>query len=187
MSSKEYCEKCICTNVAIVYNGIPFCLNCLETVKLSELFKDHKAINIFGNYEPPTKILDNLYISNLKSVEKYELFKLGINNIVICGRGLKNSNHYGFNNLHLQIADSINQEIIPYIEIVNEFIDLHQTTKTLIHCQSGMSRSGSIVIGYLMHKFDYDYETAFNFVKEKYPRVWPNASFKEQLEKWKQS
>ena len=184
MSSKEYCDRCICTNVAMVYNGIPYCLNCLDNVKLPEFFIEHTAPNLLGNYEPPTQIIENVYISNLKSVNNNELLKLGIENIVICGRGLKNSNHDGFNNLHLLITDTLNQEIIPYVEIVNQFLDIHHDKKTLLHCYSGMSRSGSILIGYLMYKFNYEYETAFNFVKEKYPRVWPNESFQEQLRKW---
>ncbi len=40
------------------------------------------------------------------------------------------------------------------------------------------------MIGYLMHKFEWDYDTAFNFVKDKYPRVWPNTTFEEALRSW---
>jgi len=187
MSKKEYCDRCICTNVAIVYNDIPYCLNCTSNLNLNEFFEGHVAVKLYDNYEPPTQILDNIYIGNLKSVDKYELFKLGIDNIVICGRGLKNLNHDGFNNLHLILDDIMTQEIIPHVEIVNKFLDLNRNKKTLIHCRSGMSRSGSILIGYLMHKFKYDYDTAFQFVQEKYSRVHPNSGFEDQLRMWKKS
>lgn len=185
MSRKEYCDRCICTNVAIVYNDIPYCLNCVSLLNLPEFFKEKEAVKLYDNYELPTQILDNIYIGNLKSVDKNELLKLGIENIVICGRGCKNSNHDGFNNLHLILDDIMTQEIIPHVEITNQFLDLNENKKTLIHCQAGISRSGSILIGYLMHNFKYDYDTAFQFVQNKYPRIHPNSGFEDQLRMWK--
>ena len=51
----------------------------------------------------------------------------------------------------------------------------------MVHCIIGSSRSGTIVIAYIMWKQKMKYEDAFNFVKNKRKIVNPNKGFKEQL------
>lgn len=56
----------------------------------------------------------------------------------------------------------------------------------LVHCNAGVSRSSSIVIGYLMLCCDYTFERAFKYVKSKRECVQPNAGFLIQLKMLKQ-
>ena len=46
--------------------------------------------------------------------------------------------------------------------------------KVLVHCGAGISRSSTIVIGYLMEKCRLDLKTSFKICKNKRPGIWPN-------------
>jgi hypothetical protein len=50
-----------------------------------------------------------------------------------------------------------------------------------VHCQAGVSRSASVVIGYCMWKDEMSADAATAAVQRARPAVWPNAGFKCQL------
>ena len=52
----------------------------------------------------------------------------------------------------------------------------------LIHCASGISRSVSTVIAYLIQKEEYTYQTALDLITKTRVRANPNAGFRMQLE-----
>ena len=51
----------------------------------------------------------------------------------------------------------------------------------LIHCMAGVSRSASVLINYLMKKYDMEYDDAYKYLISKRSIVMPNESFKNQL------
>lgn len=51
----------------------------------------------------------------------------------------------------------------------------------LVHCNAGVSRSSTIVIGYLIKEGSMSFEEAFNAVKSKRPSIQPNAGFMKFL------
>eukprot|EP00386_Alphamonas_edax_P005924 GDKI01019306.1.p1 GENE.GDKI01019306.1~~GDKI01019306.1.p1 ORF type:complete len:431 (+),score=124.57 GDKI01019306.1:104-1294(+) len=51
----------------------------------------------------------------------------------------------------------------------------------LVHCSMGMSRSPSIIIGYLMVRKNMSLNQAIDFVKRKRCYIFPNAGFERQL------
>eukprot|EP00271_Cylindrocystis_brebissonii_P020287 TRINITY_DN6655_c0_g1_i1.p1 TRINITY_DN6655_c0_g1~~TRINITY_DN6655_c0_g1_i1.p1 ORF type:complete len:167 (+),score=27.25 TRINITY_DN6655_c0_g1_i1:915-1415(+) len=53
----------------------------------------------------------------------------------------------------------------------------------LVHCVVGMSRSATIVIGYLMKTRNMSLPAAFSFVKSIRPIVQPNSKFMQELRK----
>ena len=55
-----------------------------------------------------------------------------------------------------------------------------------IHCVMGISRSPSIVIGYLMYKKKMKYEEAYDFVKNKRNVISQNPGFQEQLKNFEE-
>uniref|UniRef100_A0A182PTD3 tRNA pseudouridine synthase n=1 Tax=Anopheles epiroticus TaxID=199890 RepID=A0A182PTD3_9DIPT len=65
----------------------------------------------------------------------------------------------------------------------NAFIDECQARggRVLVHCNAGVSRSTSVVLGYLMERCDQSFMQAFATVKSKRPCVQPNAGFIKQL------
>ena len=57
--------------------------------------------------------------------------------------------------------------------------------RVLVHCSQGVSRSVSVVVGYLMWRDDEAYERAFARVKEKRGVANPNMGFACQLLQWR--
>ena len=49
--------------------------------------------------------------------------------------------------------------------------------KVLVHCAAGISRSSTVVIGYLMYKWKLPLKTAFKICRDKRPGIWPNSGF----------
>ena len=52
--------------------------------------------------------------------------------------------------LKLDIEDKSHQSLVEYFDEVIAFIRKDKKTNVLIHCRSGMSRSASFVIAYIM-------------------------------------
>lgn len=166
----------------ILYNSLYYCKSCYDQM-LSILMQYH-----YNNekqrkkiYVPPVHIIDNIYIGNIDSVDTNNLKKLNITDIIICGKNLKNNIHNNFECLEFLIDDSFEQEILDCIKQSNQYIDSKKDKNILIHCYSGISRSGSFVIGYIMYKLKISYEEAFLYVKNIYPKVMPNENFIKQL------
>lgn len=54
----------------------------------------------------------------------------------------------------------------------------------LVHCNAGVSRSASIVIGYLMLREGLSFDDALRQVKLARPSVCPNPGFYQQLKNY---
>lgn len=65
-----------------------------------------------------------------------------------------------------------------------QFIDecLKIGGKIIINCARGISRSGTIVIAYLMFRYSMSLMEAYNFITSLRPQVRPNSYFRKQLE-----
>jgi protein-tyrosine phosphatase len=178
------CISCNNSNIKITYNSLNYCQKCFDEMSVMfKTFSTNNEKNVDKTYKPPTKITDNVYIGCINSVNKEKLNELNIKHIIIAGKELINENHNGFNILELIIDDSFEQPIIENIKLVNFYMESidKSNENVLIHCYSGISRSGSILIGYLMNKNKLKYDEAYNFVKNIYPKVFPNENFQKQL------
>ena len=51
----------------------------------------------------------------------------------------------------------------------------------LVHCNAGVSRSGTISCAYLMWRFKIGYSDALKMSQEKRPKISPNPGFLSQL------
>jgi protein-tyrosine phosphatase len=51
----------------------------------------------------------------------------------------------------------------------------------LVHCMAGVSRSSSAVIAYIMKRYNWNYNKAYEFVKGIRPCISPNHGFVRQL------
>ncbi|KAK4943563.1 hypothetical protein LTR10_016857 [Elasticomyces elasticus] len=54
----------------------------------------------------------------------------------------------------------------------------------LVHCRQGISRSGAIVVAYLMRNFQISYSAALSLARESRPIICPNQGFGTQLRAW---
>lgn len=84
--------------------------------------------------------------------------------------------------------DSPNQNILQYFESIFEVIHarLSSNQNILVHCQGGVSRSPSFVIGYLMKYHSKTFEQAYEIVKKQRKIVNPNLNFISQLTQYQQ-
>merc|ERR1711997_143277 len=73
--------------------------------------------------------------------------------------------------------------ITDYFNEVFKFIDdiIKEEGSVLIHCEQGRSRSGAMVIAYLMKKNNQSYPETLNKVLAQRKRVMPNIGFQIQL------
>lgn len=74
------------------------------------------------------------------------------------------------------------ENLSSYFQECFNFIDEGIATGgILVHCHAGISRSPTIIIGYLMARKRMTLEEAFHFVKQKKAIIKPNHGFLEQL------
>ncbi|KAM8852648.1 dual specificity protein phosphatase 19-like isoform 1-T2 [Synchiropus picturatus] len=83
----------------------------------------------------------------------------------------------------LQILDLPETDITCHLEECSLFIDQAQEQGgvVLVHCNAGVSRSSSIVIGYLMLREGLSFDDAYAQVKRARPAARPNPGFYQQL------
>lgn len=81
------------------------------------------------------------------------------------------------------LQDNYESTIAEYIPEVHKFIDkaLSEEGKVYCHCREGKSRSASLVISYLMKKYNMTFDEALAYLKAKRPIVKPNVGFEIDL------
>lgn len=95
------------------------------------------------------------------------------------------------------VEDSPTEDILVHLAGVCEWIDKALKTsagggesnsgaKVLVHCRQGISRSGAVVVGYLMRRFEVGYDEALAMARESRDLITPNVGFEEQLRVWEQ-
>lgn len=135
-------------------------------------------------YSPSTKIINGLYLGS--SYNAYDLDHLTSNNInVIINITYEIDNFYE-NQLRMtyykfRIHDNNQDDITNILTQTYEIIDRHIRNGDiiLVHCYMGASRSASVIIYYMMNKYNMTYDNARNYVSSLRPLV--NLSHKFDL------
>ena len=128
------------------------------------------------------QIIPNLFLGNYHLANDLELLKkLGITHILNCS--IEHPNYFpnDFVYLHLHIHDDPSFKISQHFQQTRKFID--SAKKIYVHCHAGISRSSTIVIYYLMKKFNSDLETILSYVQNIREVVQPNEGFLLELER----
>ena len=138
-------------------------------------------------------IIDNIYIGNVYDAHNIDkLNDLNIKNIISAVTGFDNIYDESFNHLSLNLIDNESQDIIHYFEITNHYIDNiisknissaseKNKNKVLIHCICGVSRSVTILLAYIIKKYNYTPQYALKIVQKKRAISKPNENFMRQL------
>lgn len=112
------------------------------------------------------EIIPNLYLSDLK----YSLYNNLNFDIII---NLSEYNYKPLNSntklYYYDIKDEVTSNIIDIILLTNEIIlsGLKENKKILVHCQKGLSRSVSIIMGFLMVHHKVTFEEAEKIILSK--------------------
>ncbi|XP_046558057.1 TATA-box-binding protein-like [Haliotis rubra] len=85
--------------------------------------------------------------------------------------------------LVLDIADTVTENIICHFGKVKCFLDecFSYGGKALVHGNAGISRSGALVIAFVMEKYGLTYRDAFVYVQQRRFCINPNEGFAQQL------
>jgi dual specificity phosphatase 12 len=138
-------------------------------------------------------VIDNIYIGNVYDAHNTtELNKHNIKNVISAVTGFDGIYDDSFNHLSLNLIDNENQNIIHYFEITNHYIDNiisknissisdEKKQKILIHCICGVSRSVTILLAYIIKKYNYTPQYALKIVQKKRKIANPNSNFMKQL------
>lgn len=132
----------------------------------------------------PTKITDNVFISDLQTAFfRDKMIDDGITHIITTIMGVYPIYPNDFEYLHIQLRDALNENIIEHLDKAYRFIEDATSGggKVLIHCAYGISRSGSILIYYIMRKYGKSYDEALEMVRNKRQIIKPNIGYERQL------
>ena len=86
----------------------------------------------------------------------------------------------------IKIHDKPSENIKRFFYQTNRIIDHHRKKGGCIyvHCLMGVSRSSTLVIAYLMARYNITRDEAFRYVKSKRPCIKPNKGFWLQLKQY---
>mmetsp|Transcript_7479 Transcript_7479/g.16214 ORF Transcript_7479/g.16214 Transcript_7479/m.16214 type:complete len:611 (+) Transcript_7479:177-2009(+) len=135
-----------------------------------------------------SNVADNLFLAGDYVAKNREILQhSGITHVVncvgfICKEYFKGELQY--KTYYLQ--DTPAEDILCVMYDAFDFIDgaLNAGGKVLVHCSQGVSRSATIVIGYLMWKYGETYDEVFAKVKSIRGVANPNIGFTCQLLQW---
>lgn len=131
-----------------------------------------------------------LFLGNGAQATNQTLLKeLNVTHIMNCTEEISNKfEGNGFDYLKIAIKDCDGVTIAKNFGKAYEYIDntfnANPDNVLFIHCVKGMSRSASMIIMYLMKKFNWSCEKAMTYVKDRRAIVNPDERFKAQLEKF---
>lgn len=139
-------------------------------------------------------IIDNIYLSNLQDALNVELIQK--NKIKIVVRLSEDCIHpeseyyenmeppitdIEYHNYELEDNCLYTKEIIQYAKIIYQLIEKNSTKHILIHCNEGQSRSVSVIIYYLMTKYNYSFDDALKCIKNIKSDADPNYGLQRAL------
>ena len=161
-----------------------------KQIEREKFFADY----IKNNGDAATNIIPNfLYLGGHRSVNNINtLISDRITHILNMASELKldvnEMTKHNIKLLHISAKDAKTYNIRFDFDRAFHFIDdcLKSRGKIIINCARGISRSATIVIGYLMFRYSMTLLDAYKFIISLRPQVRPNSYFRKQLELYEQ-
>ena len=133
-------------------------------------------------------ILPNLYLGGLVdgAADPEALKRIEVSAVVCCISYVelpKRREVKGLDYFRVDVDDASHEPIKSYFAESIEFIanKLHREERVLVHCRSGVSRSATIVVAFVVHHLKISVHDAFFLVRSKRPVIMPNLGFMDQL------
>lgn len=130
-------------------------------------------------------IEDGLYLGNLLTTSSSMIMNELKIKVVITAMGYPIFKKLDGIEYHfIELFDIVNEDIVSHFPFAYNIISKAQQEgkNVYVHCQAGVSRSATIVISFLMKKYEINYEKALLMVKKSRRKVNPNCGFICQLE-----
>jgi len=146
-----------------------------------ELYKKMSGVN---DMWIPSFIDEGLYLGSYTAAKNREfLQERSITHVLIVGSGLQALHKDICEYKIINIQDIETEDITEHLVAIIDFIEnvVQKKSNVLVHCAAGVSRSGSAVIAYIMHKYKLNYNDARQRVAKRRPCVSPNTGFEKQL------
>ncbi|XP_014294562.2 dual specificity protein phosphatase 19 [Halyomorpha halys] len=132
-----------------------------------------------------TEVIQGLLMGSQDVAHSEALLKNYSINCVI-SLGIEVPNFDGIKYLFIEVLDLPEFRITDVFKQCFSFIDIEREHGSVIyvHCNAGISRSASLVIGYVMKELNMNFEMAYSLVKSKRTSVRPNEGFIKQLQEY---
>lgn len=136
-----------------------------------------------------SQIIPGLYLSNARAAcDKNVLRSLNITHVLtVEAHRLPKSTFTNTNisTLFIRAEDIPSANLLSYFPMANAFItEGMEKGNVLVHCHFGVSRSATIVIAFLMEKYNLTFEQAYFYVKQRRKFINPNPGFISQLKEF---
>lgn len=136
-------------------------------------------------YSSSQEIVENLFLgSSFNAFRFNELKKNNIDVIINISDDIDNFHENEFTYYRFKISDNDSDDISKILDMTFTIISDHieNGDRILVHCFMGASRSASVVIYYLMRKYNMSYEIAKGIVMIKRPIVNLSLKFHNTLQ-----
>lgn len=140
-----------------------------------------------------SKLRSDLYLGARPGPDKVEFLKKeGITHIVSCLEADKQGKvsflDKDFETLFLPIKDGVEENVSSALAAFLEFVSNSQAqtanAKFLVHCEVGVSRSATLVLGLLMKREQKRFFDVFNEIRLIRAKILPNIGFASQLQQF---
>ena len=129
------------------------------------------------------KIIDNLYLGSAFNAADYNWLKqynikLIINVTPCISNYYENEiEYYNYNTLDLNSGS-----LLAFYDLFYDLIEKNQDKQILVHCFAGKSRSAALMLYYLMRKYQWQYDTALAYLKQRRPEINLNVVFVNEIQ-----
>lgn len=183
----QKCKKCFRQLPKKHLHANTKCFKCFVNNNFTPLKsgKDEKSYNW-------SKILDGLYLGNIEAAfDEIMLNNCKIKSVIDLTNGSNMPRpiiKFRIKPLKINVEDTVSANISPHLNRCFKFIDENKTgnKSVMVYCRQGVSRSASVIIGYLMQKCNASLKEVITYVKKRRAKAQPNRGFMEQLRTFEQ-
>jgi protein-tyrosine phosphatase len=142
--------------------------------------------NHYKHILPLNEILPNLYLGGLEAItpDYFQLYNIRYVLNVTDDLNDENVKYLLKDYMQIKVEDTIFESLYPFFNSAYIFMDKCLSKNDgalLVHCRMGVSRSATMVIAYIMRKYNMLAFGALRLVSIKRPIILPNPSFQKDL------
>mmetsp|Transcript_14473 Transcript_14473/g.21766 ORF Transcript_14473/g.21766 Transcript_14473/m.21766 type:complete len:206 (+) Transcript_14473:87-704(+) len=139
-------------------------------------------------YPPPdiSVILDHVYLGSGRALSAHVISEYRIAHIIRCVKGstraddLVGKSIFPMDDTGKSNLRCILEEALPVMDNVYEHCK-REKCSMFVHCSAGVNRSATLLVAWIMHKFNMNLKTAHRIVEEGRPKICIHDCYMKQL------